>query len=117
MRRTLVLAFLAAAAVPAWADTWSAAYDGTILSTYADGRTAKVYVNADHTYSVVLPNGTTLKGTWADGNGQSCFSLTDPPAAPGSKPTCFEAKEYKVGDSFSGEDATGKFTGTIRAGR
>ena len=117
MKYALAMAFLVAAAAPAAADTWSAAYDGTILSTYTDGRTAKVYVNADHSYSVVLPNGTILKGTWADSDGKSCFTLTDPPAAPSSKPACFVAKEYKVGDSFSGEDATGKFTGMIQAGR
>jgi hypothetical protein len=102
---------------PALADTWSGVYEGTILSTYDDGRTAKVYVNADHSYSVVLKDGTVLKGNWADAGGQSCFTLTDPPAAPGSKPTCFPVREYKVGDSFEGEDSTGKFTGVIQAGR
>ena len=102
---------------PAFADTWTAAYDGTINSTYVDGRTAKVYVNADHSYSVALPNGTTLKGTWSDGKGQSCFTLTDPAPAADAKPTCFPIKEYKVGDSIEGEDATGKFTGTIQSGR
>lgn len=108
---------MSGAVVPALADTWTAAYDGTINSTYADGRTAKVYVNVDHSYSVALPNGTVLKGIWADNNGQSCFTLTDPAPAANATPTCFPVKEYKVGDSFEGEDLTGKFTGTIRSGR
>lgn len=112
----LVIALLAAAA-PAAADTWSGAYDGTIVSTYADGRVVKVYVNPDHSYSILLPDGKTLKGTWADADGKSCFTATDPPPAPDAKPTCFPIKEYKVGDTFAGEDATGKFTGVIKAGR
>ena len=112
----LCLALMAAGVtVPAAADTWTVAYDGTINSTYTDGRTAKVYVNADHSYSVALPNGTVLKGTWTDANGQSCFMLTG--AAPDAKPTCVPSKEYKAGDSFDGEDSTGKFTGVIQAGR
>jgi hypothetical protein len=105
------------AAVPASADTWSGAYGNTINATYTDGRTAKVYVEADHTYSIKLPNGTVLKGRWADAGGQSCFTLTDPPQAPGAKTPCFPVKEYKVGDTFSGEDSTGKFTSVIVAGR
>lgn len=118
MKHALFLVcFVVGCTVPASADTWSAAYSGTISAAYTDGRTAKVLVNADHSYSVVLPNGTVLKGTWADADGKSCFTLTDPPATPGSKPTCFEAKEYKVGDSFEGEDASGKFKGTVQAGR
>jgi hypothetical protein len=118
MKNALCLIGLVAATVsPAAAETWTAAYDGTIMSTYTDGRTAKVYVNADHSYSIALPNGTILKGTWADAGGQSCFTLTDPAPAPGAKPVCFPAKDYKVGDSFQGEDVTGKFAGVIQAGR
>ena len=115
MRTTIVIAAALFAATPALADTWTGAYGGTIESTYSDGRVVKVYVNADHSYSIGLPNGQTLKGTWADMDGQSCFTMTDP--APGAKPSCFPVKEYKVGDTFSGDDATGHFTGVIKAGR
>jgi len=111
-------ALCAAFAAPAFAgDTWGAVYGGTIVSTYADGSVVKVYVNADHSYSIGLPDGKTLKGIWADGADGSCFTLTDPPPAPGAKPVCFPLKEYKIGDTFNGEDATGKFTGVIVAGR
>ncbi len=99
------------------ADTWSGAYGNTITSTYADGRVVKVYVEPDHTYSILLPNGQKLKGTWADAAEGSCFTLTDPPPAPGAKPSCFPIRDYNVGDTFSGEDATGKYTGVITAGR
>ncbi|MEJ0024905.1 MAG: hypothetical protein WDN01_02660 [Rhizomicrobium sp.] len=109
--------FTALAAKPAFADTWSVAYGGTIDFTYADGRVAKGYVNADHTYSIALPSGATIKGNWAEANGQSCFTPTDPPPAPDAKPVCVPSKEYNAGDSFAGEDATGKFTGVIKSGR
>ena len=104
-------------ALPALAGTWTGVSDATIVSTYSDGRVVKVYVNPDRSYSIVLPDGKTLKGDWADANGQSCFHQKDPPPAADVKPACFPLKEYKVGDSFSGEDAGGKFTAAIKAGR
>lgn len=104
-------------ASPAFADTWSGAYDNTIVSTYTDGRTVKVFVAPDHSYFIVLADGSKLKGTWTDGGGQSCFTVTDPPPAPGAKPVCFPLKEYKVGDTFEGSDATGSFKSVIQAGR
>jgi hypothetical protein len=97
---------------PTLADTWSAVYGNTITSTYTDGRVVKVYVDVDHSYSILLPNGQTLKGTWADAGGQSCFTLSS-----GGKPSCFPIKDYKVGDTFGGSDATGSYTGVITAGR
>ena len=114
----LAIAVLTTLAVtPASADTWTGAYGGTIDSIYSDGRVVKVYVNTDHSYSIALKNGTILKGTWADAGGLSCFTMTDPPQKPGDKPTCFPIKEYKVGDTFQGEDTTGKFTAVIKPGR
>ena len=113
--RTLFVsaALVAGAAMPALAgDTWGGVYDATIVSTYTDGHVVKVYVNADHTYSIGLPDGKTLKGTWADGADGSCFTLDT-----GGKPVCFPLKDYKVGDTFNGSDATGSFTGVIVAGR
>jgi len=112
-------AFMAAAfvgavcATPALADTWSAVYDGTIVSTYSDGRVVDVYVNADHTYSIKDATGKeVVKGTWADGDKGSCFTPDG-----GGAPLCFPVKEYKIGDSFEGEDSSGKFTGLLKAGR
>ena len=104
------------ATVPASAGTWTANNNAKIVSTYADGRVVKVEVRPDHTYSITLPDAKVLKGTWKDADGQSCFTVTDPAPAPDAKPTCFPLKQYKVGDTFSGEDASGKFTGVIKAG-
>lgn len=99
------------------ADTWSGAYGNTIVSTYDNGTVVKVYVEPNHTYTIKLPSGQTLSGTWADGGGQSCFTVTNPPPKPGATPTCFALREYKVGDSFSGQDSNGGFHGVINPGR
>jgi hypothetical protein len=113
----LVAAVGLAGAPAAIAGTWTGVYGNTITSTYSDGRVVRVFVEPDHTYSIVLPDGAKLTGTWADAVGQSCFTVTNPPPAPGARPSCFPLKEYKVGDSFSGEDASGKYVGVISAGR
>lgn len=118
MKHAFSLACLIAIAAPASAGTWDAAYNNTVVSTYADGRVVKVMVNADHTYSLLLPDGkTTIKGTWAEADGQSCFTATDPPPPAGAKPVCFAAMEHKVGEPYPGEDPSGKFTSVIQAGR
>jgi hypothetical protein len=101
----------------AFAGTWDGAYGNTIVSTYSNGNVVKVYVEADHTYSITLGDGSKLKGTWADGSGGSCFTVTDPPPKPGATPTCFPIKDYKVGDTFAGSDSFGSFTGVVNAGR
>ena len=118
MKKVFLLAGLIAATTSASAGTWDGAYNGTVVSTYADGRVVKVYVNADHTYSLLLPDGKTMiKGTWADADGQSCFTATDPPPPAGAKPVCFPIREHNVGDTYGGEDASGKFTAVVQAGR
>jgi len=107
----------AAAAGPAVADTWSGAFGNTIVATYADGRVVKVYVEPDHSYSIATADGQTIEGTWADAAGQSCFTITAPAAYVGSAPTCFPAKDYKVGEGFDGQDSSGAFHGLVTAGR
>ena len=113
----LVLADAAIAAAPAAAGTWDGAYGGTIVATYADGHTVKVFTNADHTFKIQPAAGDPLTGTWKDEATQSCFTITAPAAAVGGPPTCMPLKEYKVGDTFEGKDATGAFHAVITAGR
>ena len=113
----LAMAGAAVAAAPAAADSWSAAYTGTIVATYADGHAVKVFTNADHTFVIQPPGAAPLSGTWKDDAGQTCFTITAPAAAVGGPPTCIVSKEYKVGDGFDGKDATGAFHAVITAGR
>lgn len=107
----------AAAAGPAAAETWSNAYANTIVATYADGRVVKVLVEPDHTYTIATADGQTIKGTWADAASLSCFTITAPASYVGSPPTCFPAKDYKIGDGFDGKDSSGTFHGVVAAGR
>ena len=107
-----------AAAGPAAADTWSGAYGNTVVATYTDGRVVKIFVEPDHTYTIVPQGGgETIHGTWADGDGKSCFTITAPASAVGGAPACFPIKDYKVGDSFDAVDATGTAHSMITSGR
>jgi hypothetical protein len=112
---SLVVGSLSAGA--ASADTWTVAYTGSIVATYADGHSVKVFVEPNHTFSIQPGAGAPLHGTWQDAGGQSCFTITDPPAAAGGPATCIPAKDYKVGDSFDGKDGVGAFHAVIAAGR
>ena len=103
---------------PAAADTWSGAYGNTIVSTYDDGHVVNVYVDEDHTYTIVpKAGGEMISGTWEDGGGESCFTITDPASYAGGEPLCFEQKDYQVGDTFEGTDSTGHFAAVIVKGR
>jgi hypothetical protein len=113
----LALAGAAGLAAPAAADTWSAAYTGTIVATYADGHSVKVFTNPDHTFVIRPATGDPLSGTWQDEGAQTCFTITAPAAAAGGAPTCIADKAYQVGDSFDGKDGTGAFHAVIDAGR
>jgi hypothetical protein len=109
-----VMTFAAGAAM---AETWGAAYGGTIVATYDDGHQVKVFVQPDHSFRIVPATGAALTGTWSDEAGQSCFTITQPKAATGGAPTCVADKDYQVGDSFDGKDATGPFHAVINPGR
>ena len=107
-----------AISVPAFAGTWSGAYDNTIVSTYDDGHVVDVYVEPDHSYTIVpRAGGDTIYGTWADKGNQSCFTITTPAKYAGGEPLCFALKDYQVGDMFDGADSTGHFKAEIVKGR
>jgi len=107
-----------AANVPAFADTWSGAYDNTIVSTYDDGHVVDVYVEADHTYTIVpRGGGDTISGVWADRGSKSCFTIKEPAKDAGGDPLCFAVRDYQVGDTFEGTDSTGHFKALIVKGR
>ena len=113
----LALAGAALAAAPAAAETWSAAYAGTVVATYADGHAVKVFIEPGHTFAIRPASGDPLTGTWKDEAGQSCFTITAPAAAAGGAPTCIADRDYKAGDGFDGKDGTGAFHAVISAGR
>ena len=114
MRTKMYVAAIAlgafAISVPAIADTWTGAYDNTIVSTYDDGHVVDVYVEPDHSYTIVPRNGgDEITGVWADSGNKSCFTIKAPAKYVGSEPLCFALKDYQVGDMFDGTDSTGHF--------
>jgi hypothetical protein len=114
----VVAAGLALGVSAAYADTWSGVYGNTIVSTYDNGDVVHVYVEPDHSYTITDADGNQVaSGTWKDGADGSCFTVTDPPPSDSAEPLCFEVKDYQVGDTFEGSDATGHFTATIVKGR
>ncbi len=111
MRRSLKIGLLAAAATvlagsAAMADM-SGMTGNTVVCTYPDGKATHVYPEAGGGYSVVTPDGKSVKGTWADDGTNVCYTQTDPPFGPGEKPVCNSSAPKKVGDSWSVTDPRG----------
>ena len=92
-----VIAVLAAGLIagPAAADTWTAAYSGTIVATYADGHLVKVFVEPDHTFSIVPASGEALRGTWQDAGGQSCSPSRRPQPPPAARPAASRSRSTR----------------------
>lgn len=79
MRRLTALALavaLAAAASPVAAVTEAdlrAAFGNTIVSTHPDGRKAKLWLNADRTFTAQGRKGNRERGTWTIRGGKLCL--------------------------------------------
>lgn len=115
--RKLFAAALAGAALfgaVAAADTIANSFGNTLTTTGADGVTVRWHFNADNTYSMVLPDGTTGAGTWTQSPGQVCVTPND-----GSAQQCAQSVDGKnVGDTWTVQNGTGEtITVSIVAGR
>ena len=87
-------------------------FGNTVVITSAAGVT-KAMVNADHSYSTVMPDGSTLKGTWAENGDNTCYTQTDPAPAADYKPFCAPNVARAVGDTWDAKGPDGsdvKFT-------
>lgn len=112
----LALAFaLAAGSALAAGDPVAWSYGNTIVSTNADGATAKTMVKEDNTYTGTDEAGKPINGTWAVKDGQYCNTQTEPPA----DEVCQDMwPAYKVGDKWETTDADGnKISWTLEAGQ
>lgn len=65
---------LALAAGPVCADTMESSYGNTVVVTYPNGAVARYHFNADNTFSVTLPDGSTSQGAYAINGDQICFT-------------------------------------------
>lgn len=104
----LVAASPAQAAAPSEADL-TPAFGNTLLSTYPDGRTARMWLQAGGVYQGQGRRGGLSSGTWRVRNGQVCFSQRRPLPIPGS--FCTPIVPGGIGNSWTARAMTGE---TIR---
>jgi len=103
MKRLLAaVIFAAACAVPAAAGTIENSF-GNTLNVQPEGSPAlRFHFNADNTYAMVLPDNTSVTGTWAMTNGQLCLT----PA--GGAAECHpDPGNYSVGQTWAGQSGQG----------
>ena len=114
--KKLFAAALASAALfagAALADTIGSSFGNTLTTTGADGVTVRWMFNADNTYAMALPDGTTVTGTWARQGADLCVTPGD-----GSGAQCAPIVEGKsVGDTWTVDTANGPVTVALVAGR
>jgi len=92
------------------------AFGNTIVSTHPDGRKAKLWLNADHTYSAQGRNGKRSAGVWRTRTDKLCLSQRKP--YPGLFTICRKIPLVSVGHSWSGTAVTGEpVTNAVVAGR
>jgi hypothetical protein len=120
MKRLAILAVAAAlAAPPAFAVTTAdlkPAFSNTIISTYPDGRKAKLWLNADGSYRAQGRRGKPSSGTWALKGSQICLKQAKPFKAPMTY--CTAVKQGGVGTSWTSKAVTGeRIKVTVVAGR
>jgi hypothetical protein len=78
----------------------------TVVITSASGVT-KAMINADNTYTTVLADGSTVKGTWAAEGDNTCYTQTDPAPAADAKPFCTPNEARAVGDTWESKGPDG----------
>ncbi len=108
-RRLLLLATslattLALQAAPAQAGSAQAAFGNTVLTIDPDGRSRKIWLKPDGTWTGLSRRGLSLAGTWSEKGSQVCIKQTKP-RLPGSMCNQLPAQ---VGASLSAKDPTGK---------
>ena len=110
MTRIAALASAAALlATPAVADPRAdlePAFSNTIVSTYPDGRQAKLWLNRDGTYRAQGRRGKPSSGRWSIKGQQVCLKQTRP--FPGPFSYCTPIRKGGVGTSWTGKAVTGE---------
>lgn len=97
------------AAAPAHADAppdLEPAFRNTIVSTYPDGRTARLWLNRDGTYQAAGQEGGPSSGRWTRHGSRICIRQRRPFPAPFSY--CTEIPRGGVGTSWTARAVTGE---------
>ena len=93
---------LAADAVP----QVTPAFGNTVLSTYPDGRSQKIWMHPDGTWDGQSRRGTALAGRWNVKDGKVCMKQSKPPTLPLAYCTAFPENTY-VGVTWASKDMAG----------
>ena len=111
----LISAAVAILAAGSASATPSGLFGNTLQITGPDGGVTKIYVNADGTYSRVAPSGGATSGSWAEADGQMCFTQQTPSQGTA---LCGPAISQSVGSSWTGTRPDGSVSQlTIISGR
>ena len=94
------------AAPPAYAGGLQAAFGNTIVSTYPDGRTAKLWLNADGSYDGLSRHRTRSGGRWSVKGERLCLKQSRPFFYPFA--WCSPLVSGGVGTTWSGKAPTGE---------
>lgn len=117
--RKIILSSLAAIALAATAataadDVMASRYGNTTVSTDAKGVEAKVYYNADHTFTFKSGE-QSGKGMWKVDGSNLCLTY-DAPIAGIPNPLCLPVTAHKVGDTWTTGEGDQKRTIKLVAG-
>ena len=82
------------------------AFSNTIVSTYPDGRKAKLWLNSDGSYRAQGRRGKPSSGKWTLKGEKLCLKQQKPSAGPFSY--CTPIKRGGVGTSWTGKAVTGE---------
>lgn len=115
------VAFAAEPAAPA-ADPMAGAYENTLVAKNAQGQEARVWYNADGTYTSKTFDGSDVKGTWVSKeDGSVCLTRTEPAPKEGETAELCgppQADSRKPGDTWDITASDGQvYTLTIVEGR
>jgi hypothetical protein len=101
------LALIAVSAgYPAHAGVVDTVFGNTVISTYPDGRSQKIYMRPDGSWAGLSRRGNPLAGSWKLKNDAVCLKQSQPPTLPVAFCLPFPA-EPRIGATWISKDLTG----------
>ena len=84
----------------------AAAFGNTVTTTYPDGRTQKIWLRPDGTWTGLSRSRQPLAGSWTSKGDKVCLRQKKPPTLPFSYCTAFPA-DARVGAAWTSKDFVG----------
>ncbi|PHY13259.1 hypothetical protein CSW58_06980 [Caulobacter sp. B11] len=106
MLALLTTAALAASVLTSGPAALAPAFGNTVVSTYPDGRQARLWLNRDGGYRATGRRGKASSGTWSLKGGKVCLKQRKPIAAPIT--FCAPYRSGGVGTRWTGKAVTGE---------